>query len=139
MKTKKVYIYSQPTETPLEVVWVWAVSGNPMGQETYDKIRKIIKKYPEWFPWETKYNSIPQEVHDAYKGEVYPEKEVKKDVTPKVIVYTGERVMLKDMVDTIQEYFNRQYQRKMDKRVEKDRLRKIWNKHYSKYNLSFNG
>ena len=37
-----------------------------VGMELYNRYQEIVKKYPEHFPWETKYNSIPSEVHEAY-------------------------------------------------------------------------
>lgn len=44
-----------------------------MGSEWYNKCLAIEDKYPDWFPWEAKYKSIPDEVHDAYRREKNPD------------------------------------------------------------------
>lgn len=58
-------------DIPSEVLWVFALqySCTPVGTSVFEECERIIAKYPEFFPWETKYNSIPQEVHDAYRIE----------------------------------------------------------------------
>lgn len=61
-------------DTPNEVLWV-LLSPKMVGSDTYEEIERIIAKYPEYFPWETKYNSIPKEVHEAYIKEKYPDRD----------------------------------------------------------------
>lgn len=42
--------------------------------EELEKVQATIDKYPEYFPWEHKWTSIPKEVHEAYNREAYPER-----------------------------------------------------------------
>lgn len=55
-------------DVPQDVLWVWGIqiADRPIGLDTLNKIKVIIKANPKYFPWETKYDSIPKEVHDAY-------------------------------------------------------------------------
>jgi len=41
-----------------------------VGKKLYDRANEIQLKYPEAFPWEAKYRSIPKEVHEAYQQEL---------------------------------------------------------------------
>jgi hypothetical protein len=60
---------------PNEVIEVWAyqMSKRPVGTETYKRLQDIINKYPEHFPQEHIYNSIPNEVHIKYREETVPD------------------------------------------------------------------
>lgn len=134
------------SEIPDEVMWAMIIGfphGNVrlVGVSTLEKIREIQKKYPEWFPWETLYDSIPQEVHDAYRNEAYPDwdkpiefsgKGVLDSLKEKAPVYTGE--VDPNWLDNLLTGINKQN----DAAFEEDlRLSRIWNKHYSKYKLKY--
>ena len=123
---------------PDEVLWVLTLPRY-VGSDTYKKAEEIIAKYPEYFPWETKYNSIPKEVHQAYIKEKYPDKD------EPIVCTGGISQMIKDdsfvykqlTSDEILQYF-----KDWDKLLESDleikrEDKKLWDKHYKKYNLEF--
>jgi len=134
---------------PEEVWRVWAIeqAGHPVGAKTYAEIQKIIDKYPEYFPWEHKYKSIPQEVHDAFTRECYPERfkpyewtefkgmslieQIQQELT--AIVPLTKESFTKIFTDMI-EQDNRKRKEKFEEEI---RVKKIWNKHYSKYKLEY--
>lgn len=137
--------------TPNDVIWVWLIqsSSQPVGSSTILEINKIIKEYPEYFPWEHKYNSIPNEVHEAFMRECYPEKY--KPITfdefdginnglmaqlPKV-EYAYNALTSKD----IKEFFDNMEKQNKEKieaqKNETQRVKEIWDKYYSNYKLEF--
>lgn len=134
-----------PKDIPNEVLWVLTLP-RCVGSDTYRRVEEIIAKYPEYFPWETKYNSIPKEVHQAYIKEKYPDRDepivctndgeglyskiksepfIYREYTPKEI---GECFKQLDII-TANARNAAIVQRKKDK--------KLWDKHYKKYNLEY--
>lgn len=133
-------------DLPKDVVEVKAlqISKCAIGSTLYKKAMDTIEKYPQYFPWEHNYKSIPKEVHDAFLKEAYPEKFMK----PKYVEFNGvlsktEKIktatfdsgrnlydILKDIKVTIEK--NRIEEIKND-----NRIKSIWNKHYKKYGLSY--
>lgn len=121
---------------------VYLFNNQPVGQELYHKIENTIIKYPEYFPWETKYNSIDSSVHGLYDKEksdiyyrFYPRKEFKKGKG--MIAYINRQQelseslpkrplekILKEIIEKEENY----------KKVEKT----LWNKHYKKHKLKDN-
>ena len=144
-------------QVPFEVQWVWAIrqAQIPVGRESFEKATDIINKYPEYFPWEHKYKTIPQEVHDAFKAECYPEREKPiEEVSDELVDGVGLRDQLKnresagivptnftqkDLEDFFDEMQEAQQKRMEEEKVEENRVRKIWDKHYKKYGLKFAG
>ena len=63
-------------DIPHEVLLVWSIkwSKQPVGMTTYNKIQEVVDKYPQHFEWEHRYKAIPQNVHDAFLKECYPER-----------------------------------------------------------------
>jgi hypothetical protein len=138
----------QLKDIPSEVLWVWNVQlSTPfVGLETMNKINEIIDKNPEYFKWEHKYKSIPEEVHEAFNKECYPERfepiqfeefkgesllsQISKSIERKPITYQG-------MVDSLQMYCDNKNKelRKEQERIAREK--KIWNKHYSKFGLEY--
>jgi len=128
-------------DIPNEVFWAQIVinTSQGVGIDTYEEVEKIIAKYPEYFPWETKYNSIPKEVHIAYLDEKYPDRN-----KPIVCINDG-RGIYQQINENPFEY--RQYTFKeiiefltdWDKNIvtKKEQAKKLWDKHYKKYNLEF--
>lgn len=118
-----------------------------VGGETMDQLERVIKKYPEYFPWETTYNSIPQEVHDAYQKEAFPEKfkpiefiENNKKGVQKAIEECLQKpanlaLTFQDLEDFIQS-MNKLEREKAERQRE---LERIWNKYYKKYKLRYRG
>ncbi len=146
-----------PDEIPAEVWKVWAMqySCSFVGLETLNEINDIIAKYPQHFPWETKYNSLPKEVHEAFRKECYPSlyepyepfkyegtsliDDVKNgkgiiDISkPKNV--TLKPFTAKDFLESWEKMINDEQERKQKEFERKERIRKIWDKHYKQYGL----
>ena len=143
-------------DVPLEVQWVWAQqeAQTPMGRDAFEQATDIVDKYPEYFPWEHKYKSIPQEVHDAFEAECYPERgKPIEEIFDDLKVGVGLREQLKNqpvgVIPTkftqsdFEELFNSlqeaQKKRTEQEKAEEKRVKRIWDKHYKKYGLKFVG
>lgn len=114
-----------------EYMSIVAGTGGMMGLKLYQKCKAIEDKYPEWFPWEHKYQSIPQEVHDAYKNEKYS-LELHRKGTSKIVVSFN-----KPLLELIKEWKENLIK---EQEIDKKQLRKdkeLWDKHYKKYRLKF--
>ena len=140
---------------PHEVAWVLCVQMGqmPLGRDGYKKAQEIIEKYPEHFPWEHKYKSIPKEVHDAFESECYPERgkpiesifddleeglglrEQVKNQTCATAIPT--KLTKDDFVRFLDEMEEAERKRKEEERAEEIRVKNIWDKHYKKYNLKY--
>ncbi len=133
---------------PNEVLWASGIIfiNHGIGIDTYEKIEEIIAKYPEYFPWETKYNSIPKEVHESYIKEKYPDRD-----KPIVCTNNGEGLYSKIKNES---FIYREYTpeevgewfRQLEATIVKERNevvlqrkkdKKLWDKHYKKYNLEY--
>lgn len=125
-------------DTPEEVLWVWCLPKT-VGSDTYEKAERIVKKYPKYFPWEHKYESIPKEVHEAYWNEKYPDRnkpiectgiglkeQLKKSNSYKPITKEYFIKWCKDFTNIYQEEL-------LNKKKDKD----LWDKYYKKYNLEY--
>jgi hypothetical protein len=140
---------------PNEVAWVLCVQMGqiPLGRDGYEKAQSIIEKYPEHFPWEHKYKSIPKEVHEAFEAECYPERgksveslfddlevgdslreQVKNQKSAGVI---PTKLTKDDFVRMLDEMEEAERKRKEEERAEEVRVKKIWDKHYKRYNLKY--
>ncbi len=132
---------------PQEVLIVWAMQRGTkyVGADMYRQIQDTIEKYPEYFPWEHTYSSIPQEVHNKFEEEsddlqlsFYPRKE--SDIKPGEGIYSWlkrqEPVVLKqvDIEEALDYLFVTAP--KIEKQYEIEKI-KLWNKHYKKYNLKY--
>lgn len=144
---------------PDEVLAAWLISQNRfLGSESVSMLEATITKYPEYFPWEIKYRSIPKEVHDAYNreanGEWFEFKANKgtpailtgqqyHDANMGLIQYVEKKGMvaysslknftMNDMLEWV---------RRMDKADDEKRKRlkaeiSIWDKHYKPYGLEY--
>lgn len=130
-------------DAPNEVVWVIMIQGmkQPVGLKTWEEMKRIIDKYPEHFPWEHLYNSIQQEVHDAYRDDIQPGWReplvwAKKTEDPTPIILRSNYTD-KELMDMIDEFL-------ADKDIEeekyyqdKKRKKTFWKKHYGKYKLEY--
>lgn len=127
---------------PLEVQEVIAYSYvKYVGRETMERINTIIDKYPEWFPWEHKYKSIPKEVHDAYYKEKYPNPDFKPLVKG---IYEQMKEQPRETtftINSLREIFNRLFdddnEKALLRQYKKQQDKELWDKHYSKYNLEY--
>jgi hypothetical protein len=134
---------------PKEVIEVWGyqMSKQSIGMETYKRLQDTIETYPEYFPQETIYKTIPQEVHDKYYEEkkelrlkFYPRKE--SDIQPGEGLWDWARrqeaapikitnLDIKELAEKISVTAP-----KIKKQYETEK-RKLWNKHYKKYKLRY--
>lgn len=136
------------TDVPTEVWEVWAIkmTGQPVGIDTWNYCNEIIKRYPEYFEWEHKYDKIPKSVHDAYKEEAFPPfdfSELKnKDG------FIGLIPMLSMMPEpepqkqlTMSEIFSKLFKQEQEARERKEAEHKkqkaLWDKYYSAYGLEY--
>ncbi len=146
-------------KVPSEVAWVMAIQyyGEPIGLDTWKEIQAIIDKYPDYFPWEHKYKSIPQEVHDAYRKETDPtwgmtfeeyfQNAHTSDGSFKGLIPLIQEKLYHPIPDepitvmSITQIFENLSKQEDDRvKREKERLGKdkaIWDKHYKQYDLQY--
>lgn len=135
--------------TPKEVIEVFAhlMLKRPVGEETYKRLQETINKYPEYFPQQHIYNSIPKEVHQKYQEEklnlyysFYPPSGAGMKEGEGLVGYMdriqeeNKNKPQKSMKEVIVEIF--ETAPKIKKEYEKEK-RKLWNKHYKKYKLRY--
>lgn len=110
-----------------------------VGRETMERVRTIIDKYPEWFSWEHKYKSIPQEVHDAYYEEKYHKRDL--ELPSKGIYEQMKQAPVSFTIDSLRELFNKLYddddEKALLRQYKRQKDKELWDKHYSKYNLEY--
>lgn len=145
-------------DMPQEVYWAKFIGTRwdgrqfiqMVGTDQHNKIREIQKKYPEWFPWETEYDKIPQEVHEAYKREAYPYlyeaidvgafAEDKKDTPPtEWETQTYEPFTYESFTKFVEEMYNNMNEKEHKIKEGKAKAKKLWDKHYKKYGLEYRG
>lgn len=136
-------------QMPAEVqeVMAYSIIGH-VGSSTMDRIQDIINRYPEWFPWEHKWKSIPENVHRAY----LKESSETADRHGKKVKKEREKLKQKDAdrnsglengftLKHIENLFTTMWEQDDLTRKQKNRWRnidrKIWNKHYKQYNLEY--
>lgn len=121
--------------------------GSPVGLETYNRIQDVIKRYPEYFPWENLYNSIDSEVHSAFEEEksvlyysFWPRQKLDMKPGEGLIGYMNRKTSerkdepAKDLKTCLNEMFVEEP--KKQREYEKQ-LKVLWNKHYKKYGLKW--
>lgn len=134
-----------PTEVIEAQCLLWL--KNPVGSDTYNRVVETVKKYPEHFPWETKYNSIDDSVHRAYEDEkellfnsFFPPTPM--DIQPGEGMYAymqrqnAEVISCNKPVDWDELSRNMQNKQKRDEDFSKAK-QKLWIKHYKKFNLKY--
>lgn len=116
-----------------------------VGMELFNRHQEIVKKYPEHFPWETKYNSIPNEVHKAFSTEINGGtfEEILARATSNPIHHIEHNREYISKPINIREVFNNVLRFEEDRRERAEQRekenKKVWDKHYSKYNLPYRG
>jgi len=134
------------SDIPDEVWHVKAIqfSKQPVGLATLNRVKEVIAKYPEYFTWEHKYESLPKEVHEAFEKEAYPKKLewIPKEVNcnegflaqiEKRVTYNPQSFTAKDLTDFMENIKN-----EVNLKWEHERkITAIWDKHYKKYGLEF--
>ena len=132
---------------PFEVQKVWAYQSlnQSVGLELYREIEASIEKYPQYFQWEHTYNNIPKEVHSKYSEEkldlyysFYPPSGKDMKEGEGLVAYTRRAIKSNIKKSTLEEILNYVFVTapKIKKEYEKEK-RKLWNKHYKRYNLKF--
>jgi len=115
-----------------------------VGKARMDRYQDIVARYPEWFPWETKYRSVPQEVHDAYWKEKYPPLDFSKprkglweqiNKKPQKIK-KGEA---QSIVEMLEELFKIEKKQRKKEIARKKKDKKLWDKYYKPYKLEYRG
>lgn len=140
-------------DIPQDVQWVWAMQWikHPVGLDTLSKMHAIISAHPIYFPWETKYDSIPKEVHDAYykeKNEDWNRQfQEKRDGGYKGLIPTlvemsevspeSTSIPQKSLSEMIADLFKQQEEERkaQDEKNEKDKA--LWDKYYKPYGLEY--
>lgn len=104
----------------------------------YHRYLEIIEKYSKYFPQEYKYHFIvPKEVHDAYNKDItkhhsrYFSEGISQGIKENSPMIGNFELTRKDLEGLVSAVLNQ----RSDKRKE----RKIWDKHYKKYGLKYEG
>ena len=132
-------------DIPSDVLWAWSVKIRGYGgTDTIDKCQAIIEKYPEHFPDEVKYKTIPEQVHKAYRDEMYPG----WDEPIKIVdIGRGDGFMSEVEKGAAKGEFTTKsfkqaweaYGKMLDKEHEEERRKeRVWLKHYGKYGITYN-
>lgn len=144
-------------EVPDEVrrLWMWSMNVY-VGMEYIEERKRLVKKYPEWFPWDVKYNSIPEHVHAAYRAEAFPpmdfsmwNKNLDDDVSakgliPTILEYNPQPVSMdssKSWIKQLENLFVEENRRQKElynqteKKFYDDKA--LWDKHYAPYGLEY--
>lgn len=137
----------QNNNIPKEVMEVrmWQYVGY-VGSETMEKIQDIMNRYPEWFPWEAKYNKIPLVVHQEFRekeGKAL-NRDWKRREKARKILYENmgmnkkqDKFTLEVIGNTIEWMMRKDdLERKLLKNWQKTR-KKLWKKHYGEYDLEY--
>lgn len=143
-------------DIPEEVREAWVIANLArtvgIGMELMNKYDAIVDKYPKWFEWEHKMKAVPQEVHDAYNEEAFGEArretiKLLEDFTPNTGAGIWNEIQAKikeeetnpeqDLHTILKSMDDAAAKRRQEQQDERKRLRKIWDKHYSKYNIEF--
>lgn len=133
-------------DIPLEVleVGLYKSLNRPVDSETFKRLQATINKYPEYFPWEHKYNSIPKEVHDAYSKE---EVELYYSHYPRSAGDLKEGEGLVAYINRVQEENKNKPSKYLKEVIEeisakenkyKKLKKQLWEKYYGKYKLKYN-
>jgi len=139
-----------------EYFQIMAITGGMMGLEMYRRCQEIIDNNPKWFTWEHKYKSIPNEVHEAYKDEIDPDRHLPlferfkpngseegfngilhSIMNSSNIVNINLSKEKFSLVDAMKEMFEQQ-ENERKRILEKEKKDKaLWDKHYKKYKLEW--
>ena len=149
----EVSIENMPDEI-IEYYQIMGITGGLMGLKMYERCEQIIENNPLYFPWETKYKSLPKEVHEAYLNEKNPDRNLTIEeynakhgesiglipsimkMKTSVINYnpsSGDFSLsesIKMLIDT------QSLERKSREQREK-REKELWDKHYKKHGLEY--
>jgi len=134
----------------LEIVEALFIMQRPyVGMSQLNRLNEIIAKYPEYFPWETKYRETPKEVHEAFRKEAYPSIYEERPIEftggigggimdqIKKSTYTHPPKEPFNLVKAFEEAMNKQIEEERNQAKEEARVKAIWDKHYKPYNIEY--
>jgi len=121
------------------------MGGQTIGTAMMTKINEIIQRHPEWFPWEHKYWSIPNSVHEAYLKEKW------KEILARPSIINGEGLSAyvnkvnqeagvyeydksKSLYDIMEK---RKREQEMIHEEDERKNKALWDKHYESYGLDY--
>jgi len=134
-----------PEDVAIVMAYLW--TKTPVGSETYKRIEETVKKYPDYFPWETKYNSIDESVHRAYENEkellyksFFPQ--TKMDIQPGEGIYAWSKRRSQEVISYNTPVDWEELSKSMQDRQKRDEdfskaKKKLRIKHYKKFNLKY--
>lgn len=152
---KAITMILEIQDVPADVQMVWAhqYSKMPIGLDTLNRMKEIIRANPEYFPWETKYDSIPQEVHDAYRKEKNAEfDKIWKEFASHNEKYIGiipsmlkagehipeiMQVPEKSISEIMSDLFKMEDYKRQQKRKQHEEDKALWDKYYKAYQLEY--
>lgn len=160
MKSKKTdNIFDCMKTLPPEVQWhmqttmvIGCCFGNMTGSETINKLIAIERKYPKYFPWRAKYDSVPDSVHEAYIKEKYPplmfEPIGNSGLNPDDLLADIQKVKVfelkntnsftpDDMMEMITATYEQDRIRMRNEQMQLKEDKALWDKHYAKYGLEY--
>lgn len=123
----------------VQKVWVIQMMGSPIGSDLYKEVQDIISRNPKYFPYETAYNKVPQEVHESYLDEMYPNRHEllwECSDSKEVEGFCGIISLAKESAPIEKMSVEEIFKILIDKEAQ-DRKKQIWDKHYKKYGLEF--
>jgi len=120
------YAYGTMPQEVMEAIAL--TSSGYVGQKGMDKYNAAVKKYPEWFPDETKYREIPVEVHKEYYLEMAASEEELRNPREEPMEFKMGSLTLEIFESHCKEYFEKKNRHRTESK-------RIWNKHYAKYGL----
>jgi hypothetical protein len=133
-------------DVPADVqrVWVFQQYGGAVGIETWEEAESIIKANPKYFPWETKYQSIPKEIHDAYWKEkqdgyddLWAAKDYKGIIPALMEPNEAAPAPLKPFMEAMVDMFKAQEDRRKRDIEYYEKEKSLWDKYYNPFGLEF--
>jgi hypothetical protein len=132
---------------PKEVVEAMCIKMMPLvGKTTMDRYNDITARYPEYFPWEALYKTIPQEVHQAYINEKYPPIDFSKIKPSKGLWYQMNKKSRKkkqltptSLTEMFKKLFDDEAKYKKKREAKRKKAKKLWDKYYKPYKLEYRG
>jgi len=126
---------------PKEVVEAMGIRMSRfVGKALMDRYQDIVARYPKWFPWETKYRSVPQEVHDAYWKEKYPPLDFSKPgkgLWEQINKKPKKTKKTQSLTEMLEELSKIEEKRRKKEIARKKKDKKLWDKYYKPYKLEY--
>lgn len=149
---------SKNNKIPDEVEYILYMEALPdrygpwyVSVKEYERILTVKRKYPEHFPWQAKYDSIPDSVHKAYnedRWETSGLNSLNKDLQDgnkkgggifesMTTVGADKPEGPTDFRKYFQDYYDMVTQREQEAEDRRKKDEALWDKHYKKYGLKY--